>query len=290
MRARLVVLMVLATTVVGCSRMYPPVVEGVDDATAAAGSPGAPALRVKGARIQRLPADDPDYVALASGVTPSNPEAPERLVVFKDGVPVLDLGVRTVPADQQGRAALEEQTAVAEDGSAAVIVRTERKNRTEQSTVTWLPAGDPDTAWKNTFEPGRRVLLALPFPAARGVALVTAAPDSPDELRVYGPTGAETFQLKGAAASVSELRVSRSGRFLCADLAFASRPGSPDRAVWVHDVVARTAWLHSWSYGADDEVIAWRLLEDGTLQADTATLTLEIGPGDRVIDRKRRRG
>jgi hypothetical protein len=73
-----------------------------------------------------------------------------------------------------------------------------------------------------------------------------------------------------------------------ADLAYEGRAGTPDRAVWVHDVPSRTAWLHTWRYGGDDEVTVWRLLEDGTLEADTAEHRLAIGPGGRVIDRKRR--
>jgi hypothetical protein len=118
--------------------------------------------------------------------------------------------------------------------------------------------------------------------------LVTGTPDAPDDLRVYDVKGTESYRLTGSPANVLELRASGSGRFVCADLAYNARAGMPDRAVWVHDVPSRTAWLHTWAYGADDEVTAWRLLEDGTLEADTAEFRLAIGPGNRVIDRKRR--
>jgi hypothetical protein len=280
--------LILLLGVSGCSRLYPPVVETAD--TPAPGG-STPPVRPRGAQVQLLPADDPDYLALQvpPGVR-SVPDAPERLLVLRDGNPVLDLGVRTVRADQAGRVALEEEVRLAEDASAAVVVRVERKRGApEQSLVTWVPAGDPQAAWKKTLDPARRVLLALPIPGARGLVLVTAVPEASDDLRVYGPGGAETFRLGSDAAGVSELRASRSGRYVAADLSYPPRPGAPDRAIWVHDTVARTAWTHGWSYGAEDEVIGWRLMDDGTLEADTAGSTLEIGPGDRVYDRKRRR-
>lgn len=279
----------LALASVGCAHLYPPVVEGGVEPPAP-GSAAAAAPPVRGARVQLLPADDPDYLVLeVPAALRAVPDAPERLVVLRDGAPVLDLGVRVVRADQQGRAAVEEEAAVATDASGAAIVHIERRRGSlEQSTVTWIPAGDPQQRWKKALDPGRRVLLALPIPGGRGLVLVTAVPEAPDDLRVYGAKGDETFRLSSAAAGVTELRASESGRYVAADLSYPPKPGAPDRGVWVHDTVARTAWSHGWSYGSDGEVIAWRLQEDGTLEADTAEFKLEIGPGDRIFGRKRK--
>jgi hypothetical protein len=249
-----------------------------------------PSAQPRGSRMQLFGADDPDYAAIAGdNVDRSLPDAAERLLVMRDGAVVADLGILTVPEEEQAKAPLQERVALAEDASAAVVVRVERKaSAPEQASVTWIPAEDPQQAWRKALEPGHRVTLALPIPKGRGLVLVSEVPDAPDTLRVYDAKGTLGTRLAGTPARVVELRASESGRFVGADLAYLPRAGSPDRAVWVHDVASRTAWTHTWKYGGDDEVTTWRLLEDGTLEADTAEFRFVLGPGDRVIDRKRR--
>ena len=269
--------------------MYPPV--ETTPPTASAPATDAPPPPPRGARIQLLGAEDPDYAALVgSGENRSAPEAPERLLVLKDGAVVLDLGVQIVPVEEQAAAPVQERVALADDASSAVIVRLERKpSARDQVTVTWLPAEDPQKAWKKPLTPGHRVPLALPISRARGLVLVSEVPDAPDDLRVFDVKGSEVYRLAGAPERVIELRGSDSGRFVAADLAYRSGGGSPgDRAVWVYDAASRTAWTHPWKYGDDDEVTAWKLLEDGTLETDTAMAKITYGPGNRLIDRKKR--
>ncbi|HEX5043762.1 MAG TPA: hypothetical protein VFV75_12700 [Candidatus Polarisedimenticolaceae bacterium] len=291
------VALVLLLCSVGCAAVYPPVETTPAAAAAAAPSPSAeggapaPAPAARGARIQLLGAEDPEYIALVgAGGDRSLPDAPERLLVLKDGAVVADLGIRMVPADEQATAPVQERVALADDASSAVIVRQERKaNAREQTTVTWVPAEDPGKAWKKPLAPGNRVPLALPIPRGRGLVLVSDVPDAPDDVRVYDAKGAEVYRMAGAPERVIELRGTDSGRFVAADLAYVTGKTSPgDRAIWIYDVASRTAWTHPWKYGDDDEVTAWKLLEDGTLETDTAEHRFTYGPGNRLVDRKKR--
>jgi hypothetical protein len=203
---------------------------------------------------------------------------------------VADLGIRLVPADEQATAPVQERVALADDATSAVIVRLERKaNAREQTTVTWLPAEDPSKAWKKTLAPGPRVTVALPIPRARGLVVASEVPDAPDDVRVYDPKGAEAYRMTGSPERVIELRGTDSGRFVAADLAYVTGVTSPgDRAIWIYDVASRTAWTHPWKYGDDDEPTAWKLLEDGSLETDTAEHRFTYGPGNRVVERKKR--
>ena len=281
---------VLGILVLGGCAIYPAVETVPPAAVPPPGTAPAAAPSTRGARLQLLGADDPDYAALAGNTQRSNPDAPERLLVLRDGAVVADLGIRVVPTEEQAKAPVQERVALADDASAAVIVRLERKpGSPEQNTMTWLPAEDPQKAWKKPLAPGNRVSLALPISRARGLVLVSDVPDAPDELRVYDAKGAEVYRLPGAPERVIELRSSESGRYVAADLAYVSGMVSPgDRAVWVYDVASRTAWTHPWKYGDDDEVTDWKLLEDGTLEADAAEYRFTYGPGNRLVERKRR--
>ena len=137
-------LLLVLSLLPGCAAVYPPV-----ETTPAATSAPAPAPSARGARVQLLGAEDPDYAALAGNAAGrSAPDAPERLLVLKDGAVVADLGVQVVPTEEQAKAPVQERVALADDASAAVIVRLERKpNAREQVSVTWLPAEDPQKAW-----------------------------------------------------------------------------------------------------------------------------------------------
>lgn len=288
-------LLLVLSLLPGCAAVYPPVETTPPTTSAPAPEGGAPpptpSPGARGARIQLLGAEDPEYAALVgNNVDRSAPGAPERLLVLKDGAVVADLGVQVVPTEEQAAAPIQERVALADDASAAVIVRLERKaNAREQVSVTWLPAEDPQKAWKKPLAPGHQVPLALPVSRARGLVLVSEVPDAPDDLRVYDVKGSEVYRLAGAPDRVIELRSSDSGRFVAADLAYQSGGGSPgDRAIWVYDVASRTAWTHPWKYGDDDEITAWKLLEDGTLETDTAQAKITYGPGNRLVDRKRR--
>ncbi|HET9298372.1 MAG TPA: hypothetical protein VFO11_00415, partial [Candidatus Polarisedimenticolaceae bacterium] len=184
---RLALLLLLCLT--GCAAVYPPV--ETTPAPPAAPPPGAdggtpaatPAPSTRGSRIVLLGADDPEYEALVGeNGDRSAPDAPERLVVLKDGGVVADLGIRMVPTDEQATAAVQERVARADDGSSAVIVRLDRKpNAREQTTVTWVPAEDPSKAWKKPLKPANRVPLALPIPRGRGLVLVSEIPDAANE-------------------------------------------------------------------------------------------------------------
>ncbi len=290
---RAVLLLLLCST--GCAAVYPPVETTPAPAAAPAseteGGAPAPAPAARGSRIVLLGADDPEYDALVGeNGDRSTPDAPERLVVLKDGGVVADLGIRTVPTDEQAAAPVQERVALADDGSSAVIVRLERKTGArEQTTVTWLPAVDPSKAWKKPLKPGNHVPLALPIPRGRGLVLVSEVPDAPNDVRVYDVKGAEVYRMAGSPERVIELRSSDSGRFVAADLAYVTEKTSPgDRAIWIYDVASRTAWTHPWKYGDDDEVADWQLLEDGTLQTDSAEHRIIYGPGNRLVDRKKR--
>ena len=145
-------LLLVLSLLPGCAAVYPPVETTPPTTPASAPEGGAPvpAPGARGARIQLLGAEDPDYAALVGNAGDrSAPDAPERLLVLKDGAVVLDLGVQIVPVEEQAAAPVQERVALADDASSAVIVRLERKpNAREQVSVTWLPAEDPQRAWK----------------------------------------------------------------------------------------------------------------------------------------------
>jgi hypothetical protein len=265
-------------------------------------APDPPARETEAAPAVEAPVPDhvefyvqgqPEYARLR--VEPGHrtaPDAPDRLVVFHGGRPVLDLGLRDeqrlVPASgAQTEETLEEgiveKAEIAPDGRSAAILSTryrraagaetlppdsqEPPRPTGTTTLTFVDARHPDARFNVSVENGRWVKEVLPLSAAHGLAVsTTRGIDAPADLEIFGPDGHETFRAPETEASVKGLTATNNGAFLAADLAYPERPGLPQRGILVLDLLQGTRWTFTWSYGTDGEPTSWSLDESGVLE------------------------
>jgi hypothetical protein len=254
------------------------------------GAPAVPGPAGPGPTVRLLDATSSEYAALdLTGADRSVAGAPTRLVVFQQGRAVLDLGVRDEGA---GRT---EEAVVAQDGSAAAVVAVEveprvrigpggREERTAVASVTWIPAADPGAAWRLPLPPGRVVRSAVPLPRARGLVLATAeTPSGAADFQVVAPGQAVMFRLDPLEGSVVEVRPTPDGSAVAADVAFASRPGLPDRGLRIHDLDRGLSWTYAWSYGTEAEPLAWTLADDGSLEVKTGRRTVRYDRTGRLL-------
>ena len=250
-----------------------------------------------------LTASDPEYLRLE---LPADlqlaPEAFSRLVVFRDGVPLLDRGLRderlsvsTAPSEERGYV---EDAEVSADGRVAVIVSTSYRRtltsgeaKTEAETeLTWIDPEHPKGLWSVALEEGRWVKKAVPLSEKRGVAVSTCRDlDGPADLRYFGPDGAELLRVNEDESSLVDMVATNHGAFFAADLVFPTRPGVPDRGILVLDLLRGTRWTYTWSYGGEGEPVSWNLEETGILQVNIPGAVLRFDRNGKTLGSSRSR-
>jgi hypothetical protein len=258
-------------------------------ATAAA-APAAPAAAATD-RVVLLGSSDPEYRALAIPRSyKTAPEAPMRLLVFRGGLCVRDLGLADTQANGEhgtpGTAVVEqkgttERAFVAPDGRAAVVVRTRYVSRvdvtpgetstandtvTGDTTLTLVDPAHPDGRWRVTLENARWAKDVLVLPAERGVVVTTFLPrNGPTDVRILDATGHESLRVPESAAETTRVEASPEGDHVAADVTFRDNAELPERGVIVFDLALGTQWTYAWRYGSDAEPVSWTLQSRGVL-------------------------
>ena len=281
----------------------PPVVE-VD--------PGAVPVPKDGVRI--FSRNDKDYQSVA--VPPDRrtaPDAESRLVVFRDGVALLDRGLRVakrvVGEEEPSAAPMEEGIAedavLSPDGRYAVLATTryrrtaptptgpgsapeDARGRTE---LVWIDPDHPAGLWSVVLEDGRWVKKIVPLSARRGVAVSTLAdPEDPDgDFRIYGPEGIQEMRIPESEGITAEIVATGGGGFVAVGILLPGRPGLPDRALTVLDLTYGTRWSYTWSYGGDDEPVSWKLGDTGILEVTTPLLVRTFDRSGKPMGVKKRK-
>ena len=268
----------------------------------------------RGDAVVLLATSDPEYARLRLPADSKLvPEASSRLVVFRDGAPLLDRGLRDervfvspaggdTPNVEKGYV---EDAEISADGRVAVIVSTSyRRPLTSPSAggqpreapvkaeteLTWIDPEHPRGLWSVTLEDGRWAKKAIPLSGKRGVAVSTCRDmDAPADLRYFGPDGAELFHMREEESSVVNMVATSYGAFLAADLVFPPRPGVPDRGILVLDLLKGTRWTYTWSYGKEGEPISWNLEETGILEIKTPGQVFRYDRNGKILGTSRRR-
>lgn len=229
-------------------------------------------------------------------------------MVFRGGSAIFDRGLRNekvaAPLSRAGDSPAEEEgyvedAEVSPDGGYAVVLSTRyrrpisppdavaTRGRTE---LTWIDPAHPRGLWSVQLEEGRWVKSVVPLALRHGVAVASVADaDGPADLRLYGPEGAEVLRLKGEEGSVIAMKAASHGAFLAVDLAYTDRQDFPNRGIAVLDLLQGTRWNYSWSYGGDDEPIAWNLADSGVLEITTPGGTQSYDRNGKPLRKTRRR-
>lgn len=250
--------------------------------------------RIPSNGVRLFESNDPDYLSLGiPGDRRIAPQAGSRLVVFRDGAPVLDRGLRVekwlAEADGASKPPVEEGAAddavVAPDGRFAVLASTrfrrvasppgrpsEAPGKARGVTeLVWIDPAHPEGRWTTPLENGRWIQTIVPLSPVRGVAVSTLAdPDDPDaDFRIYGPDGKESMRIPETEGVTAEIASASHGGFVAVDLLFPDRIGLPNRGVTVLDLTYGTRWTYTWTYGSDGEPTSWRLDDMGILEVTT---------------------
>ncbi len=242
-------------------------------------------------RVALLASGDAEYKALAIPRSyKTAPDAPMRLLVFRGGLCVRDLGLATEQSStgngEAGQAFVEERGSmergfVAADARTAVIVRTHYVSRvdvtpgqtaTEKDTVTGgttltlVDPAHPDGWWQVTLEHARWAKDVLVLPGAHGVVVTTFLPrNGPTDVRILDATGHESIRVPESAAESLRIASSPEGEYVAADVAFRDDPLQPERGVMVFDLAKGTHWTYGWRYGSEAEPTSWSLESHGVL-------------------------
>jgi hypothetical protein len=242
-------------------------------------------------RVALLASGDAEYKALAIPRSyKTAPEAPMRLLVFRGGLCVRDLGLATEQSSAgngaSGQAIVEERGSmergyVAADARTAVILRTHYvsrvdvtpgQNSTENDTVsggttlTLVDPAHPDGWWQVTLEHARWAKDVLVLPGAHGVVVTTFLPrNGPTDVRILDATGHESTRVPESAAESLRIASSPEGEYVAADVAFRDDPLQPERGVMVFDLANGTHWTYGWRYGSEAEPTSWTLESHGVL-------------------------
>jgi hypothetical protein len=242
-------------------------------------------------RVVLLSAGDTEYTALAIPRSlKTDPEAPMHLLVFHGGACVRDLGL--VPEDRQdqhataGAGTVEEtgtieRAFVAEDGRAAVVVKTRYVSRvdvtpgqtstandtvTGDTTLTLIDPLHPRGWWSVVLENARWAKDVLVLPGSAGVALTSFLPrNGPTDFRILDAAGHESLRVAESAAETLRIEDSPEGQHVAAEVAFRDSEILPERGVIVFDLASATQWTYGWRYGSDAEPVSWELQSHGVL-------------------------
>ncbi|HEX6852100.1 MAG TPA: hypothetical protein VF139_11935 [Candidatus Polarisedimenticolaceae bacterium] len=228
----------------------------------------------------------------------TNPDSGARLVVFRDGVPILDRGLlqqrdaakTAVPGMVEERGLVEE-VILASDGSAAVVRQTRYHDRrslrepgesgtlTGNERLTWIDPDRPGGRWSVDLPAGRFVKEGIVAPLGSGAAVIlTDSAGLGGEIRVFGPDGKETARIAPPEGEAVDAAAAADAPVLAVDIAYPARAGTPDRAIVVFDLTHGTRWTYGWSYGSDEEPRSWSIDADGAL-------VVELPAGARRFDR-----
>lgn len=240
-------------------------------------------------RVALYAGDDAAYLALAiPAAVRTRPESTSRLVVFRDGVPVLDRGLlerrdaamAPEPGMVEERGVVEEGY-VAPDGSAAIVRRTRYLDRRSlddpaapaslsgQERLTWIAPERAEGRWSVDLPAGLFVKEGLVAPLASGAAvLLTDAGGLGGEFRLFGPDGAPTARIAPPEGEAVDAATAADAPVVAVDVAYPPREGVPDRGIVVFDLTLGTRWTYGWSYGSDEEPRSWSIDADGTLVVD----------------------
>jgi hypothetical protein len=250
-------------------------------------------------RVEILAIDDPVYAALnVPAAVRTHPDSATRLVVFRDGVPVLDRGLvsRRTASTAEDPAIIEERgfvedAAVAPDRSAALVRQTRFTGRMAVGTgqepatlqgrerLTWIDPDRPGGRWSVDLPEGRFVREMVVAPLASGAAaILTDGAGLGGEFRLFDAAGKEIALIAPPGAEAVDAAAADDVPVVAIDVAYPARAGLPDRAIVVFDLTAGTRWEHEWKYGSDDEPKSWSLDADGSL-------VLQVPGGVRRFDR-----
>lgn len=246
-----------------------------------------------------------DHIAVADSSSPGyleipilpevrvRPDADERLLVFRDGEVLLDLGLRdeneiTQPMGSDGTPWIQERGVkdiahIAHDARSAVVVSTSFLLRSvpdgyrgmgasaervaqARSSLNWIDADHPGGRWTLELEQNRLFGIVHVFAGARGVLVTTGGGDGGStDLRVLGPDREPIVHLEDLASGVPAIDPTPTDLFLAVDLSFLPAEGRADRGILVVDMLRESHWVYAWTYGSDEEPISWELEDTGVL-------------------------
>jgi hypothetical protein len=278
-----------------------------EPAVSAAAAPAAPSSPN---RVAVMGAGSPDYRALAiPRSVRTDPDASLRLLVFREGICVLDRGLRDAHEDSTAGArgsmivredGIIERAAASPEGREAVVVSTRYVSRVDvtpgttstagdllrgPTTLTLVDPGHPDGRWQVTLEDGRWVKDVEVLPGSNGVVVTTFLPRTgPSDLRVLDALGREKLRVPESRAETVSVRTDCSiGCFVAADLKFPEQLALPERGVMVFDLARGTSWTYSWRYGGDGEPLSWALGNGGILEVKLPAGTARFDPAGRPL-------
>ncbi len=253
-----------------------------------------------------LSRDSPDYAALPiSPAITSHPDAPLRLLVFRDNAVVFNHGLRdnwSAPRNTAGGVLFEGPSVVdsvelSPDSLTAILMETrigppKRGGALEGSVgITWIDPGNPRGRWSVELRPGRFIRHIHVLDLQSGFALMTDTADGDSaDFTLYNPEGGVEYHLDEVTGTVLEFRITRAGAFIGLDIAYPERPDLPDRTILVLDRLQTARWGYSWSYGDSREPIRWTLMDNGVLEIRTPGKTMRYDrTGVPIIPANRKR-
>ena len=240
----------------------------------------------EGDRVEVLSAFDSSLSALVCSAR-TEADATQRLVVRRDGACVLDRGLRevhdtdTTDAGELAQSGIVDRATVSPDRRVAVIETIAYASRPANakpaaegdvdgllatSELTWVDPYHPGGKWVVRLEPSRWVKQVVPLSRRRGVAVATYREvQGESDFRLLGADGRETIRIPESEAWTLDIAASPDGEFVAVDQAFDGKPGRPDRAILVLDVLHSTRWSYTWKYGSDEEPKSWSIEDKGVL-------------------------
>lgn len=251
-------------------------------------------------RVALYAGDDAEYRALAIPESVrTRPEEGSRLVVFRDGVPVLDRGLidrrDAAPTGEPGiveERGLVEEAIVASDGSAALVRQTryldrrslrdtnDRGTLSGRERISWIDPDRPGGRWSVDLPAGRFLKEGIVVPLGSGAAVIlTDSAGLGGEVRLFGPDGRESAHIAPPEGEAVDAAAAADAPVVAVDVAYPAREGGPDRGLVVFDLTHGTRWTYGWSYGSDEEPKSWSMEADGTL-------VVELPAGPRRFDRE----
>ena len=267
-------------------------------------------------RVMVLRVDDGTYRSMERDPFPPDEVASDtRLVVVRDGRMVADhalvrseqLGSRRTEGGELRRRedAIIDQAWVNTNGGAAIIVHSryvverpmdarnepdlERYTIVEaEVNVEWIDPQHPYGRWSEDVASGL-VLGSVHLMDSGSAVAVVVTDGEQSELYVYGSDGGLRAMQRDLVVANPEVREAADGSTMVIDIAYASRPELPDRALLVVGLDVAGSWIYSWSYGSEQEPVSWALNADGVVQVTTPAFVFRYAADGTPIASERRR-